>query len=356
MKILFVNPIPNYNRDNPYIYTLVKGLKNEGCVVDCGLDLFWNNYEEYDIIHFQWPESIFNWETVKNEDIKILNLHLTNVKNRNIKIIYTRHNIKPHYSFDINRIKLYEIIESNCDVVIHLGNYSLHQFNLLNTENNIKHYVVPHHTYDTLYSSNIDKNFARKQLKIEDNKFVFLCFGAFRDNEERNMVIKSFTKLYYPNKLLLAPRFYKYKINVKHPRAFVKAIFERLSFLQMSRNTKLSAKFINNQELPLYFTAADVVFIQRCQILNSGNIPMAFLFGKTVIGPKIGNVGEIIDETGNISFDPFNPLSIVDSMKRSIEKVYSGQGTKNKKTAIKDLSTQKIAKQIKQIYSSILNI
>ncbi|MPM66945.1 hypothetical protein SDC9_113859 [bioreactor metagenome] len=124
----------------------------------------------------------------------------------------------------------------------------------------------------------------------------------------------------------------------------------------MSRNTKLSAKFINNQELPLYFTAADVVFIQRCQILNSGNIPMAFLFGKTVIGPKIGNVGEIIDETGNISFDPFNPLSIVDSMKRSIEKVYSGQGTKNKKTAIKDLSTQKIAKQIKQIYSSILNI
>lgn len=355
IKILFAYGEVDKRKDNPYVYTLIEAIRNEGCKVDCSLDFFWNNYKEYDIIHFQWPEAVFDWKTVKKEDIKKLNSHLTNIRENNIKIIYTRHNIKPHYSFDINRIELYEIIENNCDVIIHLGNYSLNQFNLQNKKNNILHYVIPHHTYDTLYSLRIDKNFARKQLKIDDNKFVFLCFGAFRDDEERNMVVKSFIKLDYTNKFLLAPRFYKYAIHLKHPRAFVRGIIERLKFGIQSKKTTLSAKFVDNEMLPYYFSSADVVFIQRCNILNSGNIPMAFHFGRTVIGPTVGNVGELLNTTGNITFSPINSSSIVNAMKKSIEKAHSGQGVKNKEYAENNLKTQSIAKQIKQVYVSTLS-
>lgn len=41
---------------------------------------------------------------------------------------------------------------------------------------------------------------------------------------------------------------------------------------------------ISNKDLPFYFSASDIIFIQRLDILNSGNIPMAFLLRKWLLG------------------------------------------------------------------------
>ncbi|CAK7003824.1 MAG: hypothetical protein PETM_00107 [Petrimonas sp.] len=354
MRILFVHSEPDYLRDNPYVYSLVKGLKSQGCTIDCSLEQFWSNYDEYDIFHFQWPESIFNWEPVTNEDVEKLAIHLSRLLNKKKKIVYTRHNIVPHYSTNEYKEKLYKLLERESDVILHMGVYSLTQLKSQITDRDTRHFIVPHHTYDEIYTSIIDKESARKRLKIKNDKFVFLCFGAFRNKEERKMVYKSFSKLKYPKKLLVAPRFFKYKINIKHPRALIKGIIERLNYFSLSNDKSLSAKFIDNQMLPYYFSSADVIFIQRCQILNSGNIPMAFHFCKTVIGANTGNVGELLKKSDNIVFNPSDFSSIVDAMERSMEKVNSGQGTRNKEYAKKYLNTKEIARQIKQIYISIL--
>ncbi|MCW1734240.1 glycosyltransferase family 1 protein [Anaerorudis cellulosivorans] len=354
MKVLLVYSNKNQNIDNPYVFTLKKELENIGCKVDWGLDLFWNNFEEYNIIHFQWPEAIFEWQRISEKELSMLINQINLIKERKITIIYTRHNIKPHYCNNPFTIKLYEIIEENCDVVFHMGYFSKKQFEENVRNDKVLHYIIPHHTYDALYETNISQIDSRKVLKIPQNKFVFLCFGSFRNNEERKMVLDGFKKLKLPNKYLFAPRFYQFKLSVNHPRSLIKGIKERCNVQHYTANSRLKAGFIGNEALPFYFSAADIIFIQRCQILNSGNIPLAFLFGKVVIGPDIGNVGEILRNTGNPYFNPKNNSSVVSAMSEGIEKAKAHWGAQNKEYATKNLNSHKIAIEIKSIYESVL--
>lgn len=346
---------------NPYVKTIKDGLESVGCNINWGLERFWVDYNNYDIFHFQWPESIFEFKHVTDKEIDKLIFHIAKLKEKNKKIVYTRHNDKPHYSSDKNRLKLYEIVENNSDAILHMGNFSVEQFKKQNSNNKIKHFIIPHHTYDKIYTSCTKKDDARKLLKINNKKFIFLCFGEFRDDEERDLVINSFKNLNYKNKYLIAPRFYKYQINSKylltnliHPRIILCFLKERIKYIHMLRNSKLSAKMVAKDDLPYYFSASDVVLIQRCHILNSGNLPMAFHFEKVVVGPKVGNVGEILQETNNAVFDPRDQKSIVTALLESIGKSQKNLGIKNKEYAIRKLKTQEISKSIKKIYESIL--
>ena len=62
--------------------------------------------------------------------------------------------------------------------------------------------------------------------------------------------------------------------------------------------------------ISVLFAVSDVVFIQRCVILNSGVVPMAFLFGRGVVGPDSGNVGELLRVTANLVFSPSDQGSV----------------------------------------------
>lgn len=67
MKILFVcskNSVFSKNA-NPFVKSLVDGMRAKGCYVDCDLDNFWTNYQKYDIIFLQWPEEIYRWNRSK---------------------------------------------------------------------------------------------------------------------------------------------------------------------------------------------------------------------------------------------------------------------------------------------------
>ena len=63
MKILFVcsHEWVYSENANPFVSLLIEGLVNCGHQVKCGLDDFWSGYANYDILFFQWPESIYDW-------------------------------------------------------------------------------------------------------------------------------------------------------------------------------------------------------------------------------------------------------------------------------------------------------
>ena len=67
-----------------------------------------------------------------------------------------------------------------------------------------------------------------------------------------------------------------------------------------------------------WLSASDIVFIQRIEILNSGNLPLAFSAKKKVVGPDVGNVGEILNETGNYVFNPNDRSSVRQSVLNAV--------------------------------------
>ena len=54
MKVLFVSD--NAKLSNPFVETLIAGLYEFNLDCTASIKEWWANVEEYDIIHFQWPE------------------------------------------------------------------------------------------------------------------------------------------------------------------------------------------------------------------------------------------------------------------------------------------------------------
>jgi len=207
------------------------------------------------------------------------------------------------------RKNLFEVIEQEADAMVHLGYFSKNRMMENKPVENQLHVVIPHHIYDTLYSCRLSQAEARQALGIHEKFKVILAFGSFR-NEEEYMVIKNaFEQIDEPCKFLFAPDWYQFgwleRLNKKIP---------------VEGHCWLGRGIVDKNMLPYCFAAADVVFLQRLRNLNSGNLPMGFLFNKTVVGPAIGNMTEYLDNSNNFSFDPFDPLSVLKALEKGLKR------------------------------------
>ncbi len=115
----------------------------------------------------------------------------------------------------------------------------------------------------------------------------------------------------------------------------------------------IGPEYVPFEDVPYYYSVSDIALIQRKHILNSGNVPMAFLFGKVVVGPDVGNVGQWLQETGNPTFDPSNPDSLVNAVKEAEELIKNGVGERNKEYALTQLDPEMIAGQYQNLYRSV---
>lgn len=54
------------------------------------------------------------------------------------------------------------------------------------------------------------------------------------------------------------------------------------------------------EKVQYFVNAADALVISRLQVLNSANVKVGSSFGKVVVGPDSGVVGEILHQTGSL--------------------------------------------------------
>lgn len=80
---------------NPFVETLIAGLYEFNLDCTASIKEWWANVEEYDIIHFQWPEIVFYWEHIRTKDLQEMEMQLQKAKSLGIKIVITCHNLKP---------------------------------------------------------------------------------------------------------------------------------------------------------------------------------------------------------------------------------------------------------------------
>ena len=336
MKILIVSDYDSVK--NPFLNSLVDGLINCGNDVVCGLELFWNAFNNFDLIYFQWPELIFQWNTMLI-DIEKLSKHLDRIQEMHIKMLITCHNLHPHNN-DSKTKELYNLVYSKVDAFHHLGNNS---FQLLKKKYPSKyHFIAPHHIADSLLDNKIDSSEAKARLNIPNDNIVISSFGVFRDNKEFLLFVYMVISVYKKDLTFLAPR-----ICLIESHCFNRLLYLCRCFICKLFGIRYSG-FLAEDEMKLWLSASDIVFIQRYDILNSGNIPLAFSAGKVVVGPSCGNVGEIIEETGNYLFDPHNWVSIKKAMLNALGpcKKSTQLGEHNYQYAIEHWSTTKVCELI----------
>lgn len=344
MKILFVcsyNSVFSKNA-NPFVRSLVEGMKDEGCSVDCNLQSFWTDFDSFDIIFLQWPEEIYQWNKSKI-DLDILSKHFDLLKKRNKKTVITCHNLHPHNNDELTT-ELYNLVYSKVDAIHHMGTFS---YNLLKKRYpEAFHFIVPHHVADEMWNRKNNVSDFRKKLKIPEKDIVISSFGSFRNQDEVNLFLNMAKDVGKRDITYLAPRIPIGKLY--NGRWINKSISFIIKYIKYKRLGVRYAGFLSSEELDEWLCASDIVFIQRKEILNSGNVALAFSAKKVVVGPEMGNVGEILKETHNYTFNPDNREMACQETKKAVDACRKGSnlGNNNYEHAKKNWKTSKVCHDI----------
>lgn len=293
--------IPAKSSINPFISELVKALEQQRDVreVLSGLDKFKNQESDFDVVIFQWPEVLFGWKTPENNDILFLESVIKLWKQKGISLLATIHNIKPHMNNNLHMERLYNIVYSNCDRLIHLGEASKIILNAT-----VKHlipreheFVIPHGNYNCFKKYKLNESITSKLKKCNGPRILVL--GHIRNKAEVDLILTFAKAVKSFNGELLVAGILKGVTQNKKKISYYKS---RLP-LWLTDNLKFKEGFVPNEMIATYMNVSDILLIPRINSINSGNVALGFTFGKIVIGPDYGVIGEELRKLNNSVFD-----------------------------------------------------
>jgi glycosyltransferase involved in cell wall biosynthesis len=139
-------------------------------------------------------------------------------------------------------------------------------------------------------SEMISKENAQKKLHVKGD--VLLFFGFVRPYKGLKILLRAMPGIlaHKPNLTLLVVGEYWGD----------QAEYETLiDDLHLRNHVKLVNRFVKNEEMPLYFSAADAVILPYTAISQSAVIPTALSFGVPVLASNLGGNAEWVDHGKN---------------------------------------------------------
>lgn len=347
IKVLIPSIHNDIHKDsNPFCGTLVDAILSKNIRFIFGLNPFWT--EECfscDVVHIMWPQFLL---LSKNHDSNDLKKRFIDLRNRNIKIIATCHNFLPHYSNDEEKKRAYELTYQYANTIVHLGEYSYSCFR--DSYPNTNNVIIPHHVYDLLYTNLPKRSDGIRILGLDTNRHYIISMGNFRNKEERDLLQILDRYLDGTNYSILAPSYYRLPFGRKNPFVWIKSIIGFLTARSKVNNVICSGHYVTDDMLPYYYAVSDISFIQRKQILNSGNVPMGIFMGTVVVGPNTGNVGQLLKDYNYPTFDPENETSVFSAIKTAMSLAQLNVRYKSRERITRDCSTKKCAEMYYKLY------
>jgi len=173
---------------------------------------------------------------------------------------------------------------------------------------------VPHPVFE-IFKSHFTTQQARQQLKIQSDEKVILFFGYVREYKGLNYLIEALPIVLKQMKvrLLIAGEFYDDETKYR----------QLITTLALEPYIILKADYIPNEEVGLYYAAADVVVLPYVSATQSGIIQIAYNYNKPVITTNVGGLPEVIRE-GETGF--IVPAKDVSALAAAIVKFFYLQG------------------------------
>ena len=350
MKVLHLSP----NYVNPYVVELLASQSRIGIDASCSQKHFWlKKNEEFDAVHIHWPESIYGLEKANLSDFSYLFTDVLPFWKGESKIILTRHNETPHLDSDVT-VRTYQEIENHLNGTIHLGAYSYKE-SRISLKNGLNE-IIPHSCFSS-YDLERPQAVARTNLKIKGDAFVVLAFGDIRNKKERIICTEAFCKLEAKKKILLAPRLYALARPSARDEPLEWAKWELKNKQKiLPGRFRINGGWVSEDETADFFAAADIVLIPRTNTLNSGLLILAMQYGKVIVGPRCGNLAEILLDSKNPSYDPNCLSSLSEAMGRAKDMVAAGFGAENQKYAKAHWDPTEIAYKHLKFYRKVCGL
>ncbi len=150
--------------------------------------------------------------------------------------------------------------------------------------------IIPHPIYDMFSEQRVSKETARKKLRLPQNIPILLFFGFVREYKRLKATLMALPYVrdqWGEIKLLIAGEFWENK------RPYIELI-EKLSIQDM---IIVDDRYIPNEEVGIYFSAADALIAPYHYTKGSGATNMAIGFGLPIV-PSENRITNTDDSTG----------------------------------------------------------
>jgi glycosyltransferase involved in cell wall biosynthesis len=275
--------------DAPYVQLLNSSLRELGVKV-AELESFGRQYpyslsqffayrsRGYELLHLHWVP--FRYE-------RILKLVRNAAEEFGVKVVWTVHNILPHEPQFADDLAVMRGVAEWADLgIVHSDRTKAVVSEKLSSD--LRLVTIPHGHFNMLAKS-VPAEEARKRIGIGEDKTVLLLFAPDRRNKGIDTFVEVLEKL-PPNYVgILAGR-----CPDKDIRAEIGQAKRRLAPRLIT-----DLRFIPDEEVPAYFSAADIYFIPYKWITTSGSAFFAFSYRKPVVTTPEGHLPDIIENGEN---------------------------------------------------------
>lgn len=314
--------MPDYRADNPYQTLLARALTAQNVSVHFpagyrrGLPIFralQQNQQSFDILHLHWPNPYLKGDNVGLKLIYVLKflLDLALVRLSGTKIVWTIHNRIGHEA-KFPRLELWSqrgLTRLVNRIILHnqATAEALAQefgFNLAKAQ------VIPIGHYRNVYHPLIDAPSARRALNLPDADRVYLYLGMVRPYKGLDQLIK----LWQANQALFSQATLLIAGKAEDP-LYTKQLKQMAE--TASPTIRIIPEFVPDEQIHLYYSAADVAVMPFTQILNSSSVILAMSYGKPVIAPRLGGIPETIGSADNLLYCPEDKEGLLKALVKS---------------------------------------
>lgn len=328
MKVVFT---PKWDDANPYQQLLMDSLEEQGVETSIREHSFLFTFiqillfeRDVDIIHLIWIDPFFlqkygqddsrcyiaiTWiVTLLRAPLFIVDILLCRIFG--IKFVWTVHDKYNHEGchkslqvfISIVLARIVDSIKVECPKAKEI----IRDLYRIPDSKNIN--VIHEGHYMEYYPNEIDTETARDHLNLEPDELVFLYFGSIRSYKGTPELLETFLDLDSSiNAKLLV---------VGQPRddASLESVLKRA---KRSESIELIVEYVADDDVQKFFNAADVVVLPFRDVLTSGSTLMALGFGRPMIVPRVGCIGDIVPDD-NFLYDQ-NESGLATAIERAIE-------------------------------------
>lgn len=279
------------NGANAYLNTFSQHLEAGGAHVD--EFNFWRAFfGSYDVVHIHWPDThlrTHSWWRAIGKHVRLA-LMCTVLRMRGTRVVWMLHNLKPHEKDHWISAALFpRWFPRACTHVIALSAHGLQasrqRYPALRDKPAA---IVPHGHYRAAYPGTPSRAESRRRLGLAEERFTFLFFGNIRRYKNVPLLIRTFRQWADRDVQLLVAG-----LPVLGMRA------EDLQALAAGDDRiHLHLKFIPDEDVTLYLSAADKVVLPFDSVLNSGSVLLALSLNRPVMAPRLGALPEIEAHVG----------------------------------------------------------
>lgn len=313
--------LPDYRGVNAYQQLLADSLRALGVEVS-----FLDGYRRVfpitrglpqplpDVAHLHWINAYIRGTSALQRSVYaakfLLDVRLAQA--RGVRVVWTLHNLQSHDTPfpGIDQWARRQLVQRVDAIIVHdpgTRDRAIHDLNA--PPDSVT--VVPHGHYRSLYDAPPDASTARRELGLPlDAHRLFLHLGIIRPYKGIDDLLDA-----WPQHLQAHPDDHLAVAGKPLDEAYGRSLQQKAASLDQ---VDLRLGYVDDDDIPLYFGAADVSVLPFRKITTSGSLVLAASFGLPIVAPRYPGLEFVLETADDLLYGPPSTVaSLVDALSQA---------------------------------------